>query len=81
MLAGVHFCRAEKTLGCTESNVIEGVTTERLLVKAFVPPPPGIPSRRHERPVMETWMASLGSGTTEWSTRMTSMMFTVMLKN
>ena len=30
---------------------------------------------------METWMASLGSGTTEWSTPMTSMMFTVMLKN
>ena len=44
-------------------------------------PSPGIPSRLRERPVMETWMASLGSGTMEWWTRMTSMMSTVMLKN
>lgn len=27
---------------------------------------PGIPSRPRERPVMETWMVSLGSGTMEW---------------
>jgi len=42
------------------------VSGENSLVKAFVPPSPGIPSRLHERPVMETWMASLGSGTMEW---------------
>uniref|UniRef100_A0A452UTT9 Brevican n=1 Tax=Ursus maritimus TaxID=29073 RepID=A0A452UTT9_URSMA len=40
----------------------------------------GIPSRPHERPVMETWMAFLGSGTTEWWTRTTSMTSTAMLK-
>lgn len=87
MLARVHFCRAEKTLGGTESHVIGGGgegggrspragSCEDICTSA-----PGIPSRHRERPVMETWMASLGSGTTEWSTQMTSMMFTVMLKN
>lgn len=56
------------------------VTMRRLPGEGICPPSPGTPSRRHEKPVTETWTASLVSGTTEWWTRMTSMMSTVMLK-
>lgn len=40
----------------------------------------GTPSRTHEKPAMETWMATLESGTMEWWDLRISMMSTVMLK-
>lgn len=52
----------------------------KALLLSVYPPSPGIPSRHHERPVTETWMASLGCETMEWWTQMTSMMCTAMLR-
>lgn len=63
-----------------EGNVIWEGHVGWLPREGVCPPSPGIPSRLRERPVTETWMASLVSETMAWWTRVTSMMSTAMLK-
>lgn len=63
-----------------EGSVIWNGRVRWLPREGVCPPSLGTPSRLRERPVMETWMASLVSETMAWWTRVTSMMSTATLR-